>query len=142
MNFQYKNLNEKNDTLNEEFMDMDENEDNGFVEDYADHMKDEWDQYDDGDEGDNEGDEEYENDNYDDEDEWFSGVEDDDDYFVDNLGELSNDSQGSQDNIFKARNHYEAMVRPFIIHNLVIIYIYIYIMLYIKYIFLRPNTLK
>ena len=109
---------------------MDENEDNGFVEDYADHMKDEWDQYDYEDEGDEGENEEYE-DNYDDEDEWFLGVEDDDDHFVDNQGELSNDSQGSQDNIFKARNHYEAMVRPFIIHNLVIIYI----MLYIYYIY-------
>ena len=114
MNFQYKNQNEKNDTLNEEFMDMDEDEDTGFVEDYADHMKDEWDQYDDEYEDDNE---EYEDDNYDDEDELGLGVEDNDYYFVDNLGEPSIDDQKSQDDIHKARNHYEAMVRLSIIHN-------------------------
>ena len=129
MNFQYKNQNEKNDTLNEEFVDKDENEDIGFVEDNADDMKDVWipdvlDPYDDEYEDDNE---EYEDDNCDDEDEWGLGVEDNDDYFVDNLGEPSIDGQESQDDIFKARDHYEAMVRPSIIHYLIIIYNMFYI---------------
>ena len=105
-------------------MDMNEDEDTGFVEDYADYMKDEWDQYDDEYEDDNE---EYEDDNYDNENELGLGVEDNDDYFVDNLGEPSIDGQESQDDIFKARNHYEAMVRPSIIHNLIIIYNMCYI---------------
>ena len=129
MNFQYKNQNEKNDTLNEEFVDKDENEDIGFVEDNADDMKDVWipdvlDPYDDEYEDDNE---EYEDDNCDDEDEWGLGVEDNDDYFVDNLGEPSIDGQESQTDIFKVRNHYEAMVRPSIIHYLIIIYNMFYI---------------
>ena len=139
MYFQYKNQNEKNDTLNEEFVDMDENDDIGFVEDYSDDMKGEWDPYDDeyeddyeeyeDDNYDDEGEwdqyddeyeddnEEYEDDNYDDEDELGLGAEDNDDYFVDNLGEPSIDGQKSQDDISIARNHYEAMVRPSIIHN-------------------------
>ena len=125
MNFQYKNQNEKTGTLNEEFVDKDENEDIGFVEDNADDMKDVWipdvlDPYDDEYEDDNE---EYEDDNCDDEDEWGLGVEDNDGYFVDNLGEPSIDGQGSQDDISQARNHYEAMVRHSMIDNLIIIYI-------------------
>jgi len=90
-------------------------------------MKDGWDQYDDEYEDDNE---ENEDDNYDDENELGLGVEDNDDYFWESrresrrlyLGEPSIDGQESQDDIFKARNHYEAMVRPSIIHNLIIIY--------------------
>ena len=119
MYFQYKNQNEKNDTLNEEFVDMDEDDDIGFVEDYSDDMKGEWDPYDD--EYEDDYGEEYDDEYYDeDEDEWGLGDEDNEDYSVDNLGEPSIDYQGSQDEITEARNHYEAMVRSdIIIHRII-----------------------
>ena len=109
------------DQFDEESVDMDEDDDIGFDEDDADNMGDEWDPYDD--EYEDDYDEEYDDEYYDEEeDEWGLGDEDNGDYSVDNLGEPSIDDQGSQDNIGEARNHYEAMVRPSIIHNLIIIY--------------------
>ena len=87
---------------------MDENI--GFVEADADNMEDEWNPYNDEYEDDYE--EEYEDDYYDDKDKWGLDDEDNDEvYSVDNLGEPSIDDQGSQNNIAKSRNHYEAMVR-------------------------------
>ena len=108
MNFQYKNQNEKSDTLNKEFVDMDEDEDFGFVEDDADDIEDEWDPYDDeyDDEYEDEYDEEYDDEYYND-DEWGLG---DEDNSIDNQGDPNIVEHGSEDDIAEARNHYEAMV--------------------------------